>query len=243
MWRNRIFGGMLHEEKDGDGGGAGGSGGGSGGDGSGGDGGEGGGTGDKGKPATVSKADHDRALADLQKFKKEAAQLKADKKAAEDAKLKETNDYKTLAEQREAELTEIRTENERIKSAIVAEKKFNTVAEECRKLGLLPGAASDLEMLDLDAVQVETTSTGKTNILGADKFAARLKAAKPHWFGGKSTSHVNTGKPGVLEDADGAITIDQLVELEKDAKKTGDKSKYTAAFNKYQQQRAKAQRH
>ncbi len=200
---------------------------------------KGGGGEGKEKPETVSRADHDRALADLHKYKKAAAEATKKEKDAETARLKESNDWKTLAETREAEAKEATEKAERIQSSYIGDRKFNAIKAKCDALGLRPEAVSDLESLDLADIAIETTSTGKINVLGADKFASALKAKKPHWFDAKAAPRVNTNGTRVLDSSD-AITAKDLLAAEAEGKKSGDMTKYYDAHKKYQQQRAAA---
>ena len=110
----------------------------------GGDGGGGGGEGEKTPPKNVDPAEHDRALSELNKVKAKAAKLEADLKAAADAKLKEQNDWKTLAEQKEEEAKAAKLEVDNIKTSLVNEKKESAVRAAAEKLGIRPEAMADL---------------------------------------------------------------------------------------------------
>lgn len=200
---------------------------------------EGGDAGSKGD--AVARADHERALADMHRYKREAEKLKQEKEEARSAKLKENNQWKELAEAKELEAKSAREEKERIQNSYLAEKKYSAVREKCAALGLRPEAVSDLEMLDLESVQIETTSTGRLNVLGAEKFAERLKATKPHWFADKSAPNVNTKGSRVI-DSDGPVTPAAILAAEKEGRKSGDMSKYNELVKKYQTQRAAGMR-
>ncbi len=223
--------------------GGGGSGGGAGGEG--GEGGEGGGAeGDKtgkggkgGENDTVSRADHQRALDDMKKFKARAKELEDKEKAQETARLKEANDWKTLAEKRENEAKEASERAERIQESYIGDRKYSSILSEANKLNLRPEAVADLEGLDLSSVQVETTNTGKINVLGAKEFAERLKTLKPHWFADKGTTRVNSGSTGVRDSGE-PITAKQLLEAEMKGRKSGDLSEYHSLHKKFQTQRA-----
>lgn len=201
-----------------------------------------GGAGDDGND-TVSRADHKKALADLHKYKAEARKLKKEQDDAKAARMKDEGRLKELAELKENEAKEAREEADRLKESFVSEKKFNVVQAECQKLGIRPEALSDLEGLDLGDVQIETTSTGKINVLGASKFAARLKSLKPHWFQDVKTTKVNTGGNRVLDSEDGNITPAMIYEAEKAGRKSGDMSEYNKLHSKFRQQQAGGRRH
>jgi hypothetical protein len=190
----------------------------------------------KGAKDYVSRADHERALADLNKYKKAAADAARKEKEAETTRLKEQNKWKELAETNEREAKEAREEANKIKGSYVNERKFNAVRSKCEALGLRAEALTDLEMLDLEDIQIETTSTGKINVLGADKFATQLKTRKPHWFAEKKAPSVNTNGARILDSGD-AITAKDLLSAEKEGRKSGDLSKYYELHKKFQQQR------
>ncbi len=105
--------------------------------------------------------------------------MKEEKATHETNKLKENNQWKELAEAKEKEANDAKAETARIKDSFVGNQKYNAARDKCKALGLRPEAEADLESLDLEAITIETTSTGKINVLGADKFAERLKTVKP----------------------------------------------------------------
>lgn len=213
-----------------------------------GDKGKGGGAGDEGKDKgggkttdeekenTVARADHERALSDLHKNKREVEKLRQEKKDAETARLKESSDWKTLAEKREVEAKEATEKADRLQTSYVNDRKFNAVRNQCEALGLRAEAVTDLENLDLEDIGIETTSTGKINVLNADKFAKALKARKPHWFADKKDPKVNTNGTRILDSGD-AITPQDLLKAEAAGKKSGNMSEYYEIHKKYQQQR------
>lgn len=105
--------------------------------------------------------------------------------------------------------------------------------------GLRPEAIDDLEALELDLVDVESTSKGRLNVLGVDEQIKKLQKAKPHWFGGKTAPKLNAGNPRVNgggDDGDGAgITMEAVRALEKKAR-TGtvaDKQAYHDAMIRF----------
>lgn len=231
---NRAFN-VIREEANGGEGAAGNSGGASGG-------GEGGnGEGANGGGSTVSVAEFNKLRTDAEKHKADALKYKQQIDDAKTAKLKETNDWKAIAEAREAELAAERETTTRLQDSYLGERKYTAIQAACQKLGLRPEAVSDLESLDLGDIQVETTNTGKLTVLGAERFAETLKRSKPHWFADKGAPSVNTNGTRVL-DTNGAVTTDMLVAAEKEGRKTGDLSKYHSLFKTFQSQRAASTR-
>lgn len=186
----------------------------------------------------VPKSELERALADLHKFKSKAEKLETERKTHEEARMREQNQWKELAEKYETEAKEAREESTRVKGSYIEEKKYSAVREKCLAAGIRPEAISDLEMLDLSSVQVETTSTGKTNILGADKFAERLKTLKPHWFTSKTAPNFDSTPTGVIDGE--AVTPAAVYKAEMEGRKSGDMTKYNQMALKLRQQRAQS---
>lgn len=189
-------------------------------------------------PASViNPADHQRAIDDMLKHKEALSKANAELELIKTTKLKEANDYKTLAEKYEAELATTKAENKKIQEAIIERERTSALKSKVVAMGLRPEAESDLDSLDLAALRIETTSTGKINVLGVGEFAERLKAAKPHWFTDKTPPNVNTNTTRVL-DSGGAITPQDLIAAEREGRKTKNMSGYQELMKKYQTQRA-----
>lgn len=153
-----------------------------------------------GDASTVAKADHERALADLHKFKAEAKKnaealqkLQNDLKNLKEQGLKSTSDYKTYAEALEQERDQLKTEKENLKSSIANTFKQIEVREAAKKLGLQERALPDLDLLKLDEVEVEFTTGGRVIVNGAAQAAEMLKKTRPHWFTSGQAANINTG--------------------------------------------------
>lgn len=211
-----------------------------------GDGGQGadGGAGASGKGAaaseTVSKSEFDKVLKEMHVFKKKAQEAEKIASEAKLAKLKEENKWKEYGEEKEKEAKEARERSELLVKSFTESQRLNAVRVEATKLGIRPEAASDLNMLDLEEIQVETTNTGKVNVLGADKFAQRLKTLKPHWFQSKADPKINAGGNRVHDGSSGdAITATAVMKAEIEGKKKGDLTEYYALHKKFTEQKLK----
>lgn len=183
--------------------------------------------------AMVPKSELDRVLKDMHKYKATAKELESKVKTSEEQKLKEQEDWKEYAEIKEKEAQEAIQASDRLRESYVNEKKFSAIREAAMKAGIHQNAVSDLELLSLDSVVLEMTSTGKSNVLGADQFVSSLKTLKPHWFTSVKTN-VNSSIPGVQSSE--PITAAQLVKASKDAEKSGDYTAYQNLNRQYQQQ-------
>ena len=120
--------------------------------------------------------------------------------------------------------------------AVITDKKMSAIREAAIKAGVLESALEDIDFLDWSGVQVETTSTGRLNVLGVDDAVKRIKTLKPHWFG-KPAPKIN-GKVPEAKGQDGIVTLEKLNKLRKEAMKSGDYSAYEPAFKAFQAQQA-----
>lgn len=188
------------------------------------------------KPEMVSKAELKKVLDQLHVHKARAKELEEKIATEEESKLKANNQWKELAEANEKKAKDAELKAAKLQESYINNGRFNAVKEKCVALGLHPNAADDLAGLDLSDITVETTNTGKVTYLGADKFAERVKTLKPHWFTEKAPPVVNTNGQRVL-DSQGAVTPQMILAAEKEASKSGDKSKYNDLHKRYQQQR------
>lgn len=177
----------------------------------------------------VSKSELKKVLDELHRYKKEAKEAQSQIKESKLMSLKEKEEWQKIAELKEQEAQEASEKAERIQNSYVNEKKFSAIKEAAIKAGIRKDAIGDLDLLDFEDVQIETTSTGRMNVLGAESAVKKLKMQKPHWFG-KSVGHLNTDEPsGDGASSAGGITYKKLQELEKQAKATGNYDAYRKA--------------
>lgn len=187
----------------------------------------------------VPKAEFDRVLNELHSHKARAKELEDAKKKSEDDNLKANQQWKELAERNEAKATEWQEKYNGLSQTVIKDKKITAVREEALKKGIRPEALQDLEMLEHKDVVVETTSTGRLNVLGATSAIDNLKTLRPHWFGGSAGPGVNTGTPGVNPPG-GEVTLAQIKAAEIEMKKTGDSTAYNRLHQTYREQKKRA---
>lgn len=161
---------------------------------------------------------HRRALDDMHKFKKRNVELETKLGEIEDQRLREKEDYKSLAEKYKADAVKYKAEAEQTTSAFVDTQKFSEVKSIALANGLRAEAVNDLDLLKLDAVELETTSSGRFNVSGAKDFVENLKRDKPHWFVDNVPPKINPGGGGAPPDTTGKITPSQLLQAEKAVK-------------------------
>lgn len=179
---------------------------------------------------TVAKDVYDRTKADMFKAKEENAALKKQLDDAKVTRLKETKNWEELAKQREEEARSEKDKRERLETALVHREKIMALRVEAQKAGMLPSAMPDLDLLDLPEVQVETTSSGKILVHGADRAITNLKALRAHWFGSKAPS-INSASPEALPQNSTSVTQADLLKFEADYKKNPSESNKKAYFD------------
>lgn len=188
------------------------------------------------KPAEqmVSKAEFDKVMADMHRYKTQARELATASNAEQEKLLREGKRWEELAELKAREAEEAKTESQRLKNAIVDDKKFSAVREAAVKAGIRPEAIADLEMIGLDKIEVETTDLGRVNVLGVDSLIGNIKLSRPHWFGGGRTS-VAGSVPNV--SSPGLVSLAEINKLSLEAQKSGDYTAYSQKIKQYQQQK------
>lgn len=184
----------------------------------------------------VSKAEFERVLADMHKYKSQARDMANKSRAEQEAILREKGEWQKIAEMKEQEAKEVSERYSQLQESLVQSKKFEALKEEALKQGIRPEALLDLELVGMDGVQVEQTSLGRVNVLGVGDAINRIKATRPHWFGSGRTTVVGS-TPNVNNAPQGVVSNEELIKLSLQAKKSGDYTDYNKAFEKYRQQR------
>lgn len=158
----------------------------------------------KGTPKTVSWENHQRALSDLHKFKKQVDDLGTKLGDMESQSLKEKQDFKSLYERETEKRKAAEEEVKKVKGWAVSTHRFAEIKSEAMKAGLLPNALSDLELIPQDNVEVEVTSTGRFLVNGAKDFVENIKKDRPHWFQNPKAPNVNSGGGGAAVPSGGS---------------------------------------
>lgn len=178
----------------------------------------------------VSQDVFERTKKDMFKYKAEAESAK---KAADDLKvqrLKETQNWEALAKQREQEALDEKTKRERLESSLIQSQKFTALKQEALKHNIHPSSLDDLELLDLPEVNVETTSTGKILVTGAERAILNLKSLRPQWFQQKAPS-INPSSPEAIQVNPQQVTLQDLSKLEAEYKKNPTNENKVLYFN------------
>lgn len=188
-------------------------------------------------PAPPEDDASSRIKKDMHKYKDEAAKLRAELEEIKMSSHKAKEDWKTVAEIHESKAKEFEQKFTGLQSALVNEKKIAALTIEAQKHGLNPASLPDLELLDFEEVNVETTSTGKIMVSGQDRAIARLKTLRPHWFN-QGVPSVNPSTPNVGQPS-GQVTLNDVqTALDKynKSKSESDKKAYSDLILKYKSQ-------
>lgn len=144
----------------------------------------------------------------------ENAQLKAQLEMLKEAQLKEKENYKELADVYKKKADEAETKSKKVMDSYFNGLKISAIKEQALKLGIREEALEDLPLIDHSAfIEVETTSTGNANVLGAKEFIETLKEKKPYWFLQAKAPNINTN--GINDFKEKMLTASDLLKLEK----------------------------
>lgn len=151
--------------------------------------------------------------AQLDAIAKEREEYKAKLSQVEDERLKASNQWKELAEIKEQKLREAEEKNIQFKNAYVQDKKMEVVKREAIKAGIRDEAIMDLDLVDLSMLEIETTSTGRINVLNVEKAIENLQSTRPYWFKSQNAPNINNSLPSVNKPAD--LSINDILKLQK----------------------------
>lgn len=186
----------------------------------------------------VAKQVHDEVMQDLLRQKAKSRELEEKLQSLEGERenlkvksLKDKEQWQKLAELKEREADDFKKQLESQKTTTTNYFKRSEIRQQAMKLGIRENALDDLDLLGYDDVQLETTSTGKINVLGADKFVERLKTTKPHWFNDRTAPNIDSASPGVTRPS--SVSVQDVLRLQKEGKK----AEYEAALLKLRQQK------
>lgn len=183
----------------------------------------------------VKFEDHKRVLDDMHRHKTEAIEAKKRLKELEDEKLRQQNDFKSLADREKKRADDAESKLTKREQAFLNTLKYKDVQVAASKLGLRNEAEDDLGRLSLESIEVEATSEGRFIIKNADDFVANLKKTKPHWFKDQTAPVINAGGgKGGKGESSAKLTSDYMVEL-----RMKDPKKYRELMPKYLEERSK----
>ncbi len=181
-------------------------------------------------PNPVDK-DKERVLKDVLRYKAEVKELQDKLSAQEISGLKSKEDWKKIAEIKEEEAKVAKEELGGVRSALASDKKLSAIRNAAVSAGMKAEALDDLDLYEFEDVVLETTSTGRINVLNAQDAIDRFKMTRPHLFGGKKTN-INSDSPGVVNG--GEVTYDAVIKAQKKAEGSGDYAPYEKILRQFQ---------
>ena len=170
---------------------------------------------------------------DLVRFKKEAREsqeavqkLQDQLKSQESQALEEKSNYKELWEREKEKSVTLETKIGDFQGAFLEDKKRSAIEREAIKLGIKSNYMKFVLADAGDNVEVETTSAGNINILGAKEYVEQFKEKNIDLFKNENAPYINNARP---EHNKGAkLSPMEIVRLQKT-----DPQAYKEYFNKH----------
>lgn len=177
----------------------------------------------------VSKSVHEQIKTDLFKEKEKRRLLEEQLANSKINAMKEKQDWEGIAKAKEQEAEEFKSKYEGLSKSLIEQAKQSALKTAALKAGILEQSLADVELLDFSEIVVETTSTGKILVSGADQAIENLKRRRPHWFGTKAAS-INPASPESLAPSNGTVTLQQIKDAEAAYKKAPDNKSLQKAY-------------
>lgn len=178
----------------------------------------------------ISKEEFLRVKNDMHKFKEDARKLQEELENKRIGAMKEKQDWEGIAKAKEQEAADFKEKYDGLSRSLVENAKHSALKNAALKSGILDQSLSDLELLDFAEVHVETTTTGKILVSGAENAIESLKKRRPHWFGTKPAS-VNPSSPETFTPSNGRVSMEDLGKLEKAYKENPQSSAAKKAYS------------
>jgi hypothetical protein len=188
------------------------------------------------EPKTRDDISEIKMSRELARLKQEREELVNKLKQKEVQELKAKEDWQSIASQYEQEANDYKKRYSELRENLILDKKLSDLKTKALTYNIRKEAIDDLEMLDLSELQVETTNTGRLNVLGTESVLSRLKIQKPHWFNSQK-SNLNTEHPSL--NSDSKLTLKDLREAEVKAKSSRDYSDYNKKVLQFKNQNKK----
>lgn len=185
-------------------------------------------------PKTVSWEAHKRAIDDLHKYKRAAKEREEKLSEFEAQRLSEKEEFKSLAEKFKSERDEWKSKAEGATEKFLTTLKMSEVERVALSKGLRPEALKDLQLLDFNDIQIESTSSGRLNVLNVDEFVDSLKKDRQYWFREKNAPNINGGGGAGPTDTSSAVSPADVTKAERDYKMGKiSKDQYVSIHNRY----------
>lgn len=156
----------------------------------------------------VSVEELEQIKKDMFRYKTEAKTLKAQLEETKKTELKQKEEFKTLWEQEQQAHT-------KLKESVVRHEKLSAVYAAALKSGLRQEAESDLRLLQLDGVELDSNGD-QFLVTGADEYVENLKKTRPHWFKSSDVPRFNSnGATTAAPQGQQKLTVEKMLELKR----------------------------
>ena len=190
----------------------------------------------------VSWRDHKRALDDLVRFKDQSkaqstqiSELQSQLEALNSKIATQNKDFESLYAQEKQKREAIEAEKKTLLGNVVQSERYRAVYPAMKKAGLRDDAENLIEHMDLSAVKIEATSSGRFVCSGVEPFIEEVKRKYPYAFQKPQAPTVNGGSGSGMVTGE-RWTPAKLVALESECKKKGDLAPYKRAVSEWVQQ-------
>lgn len=188
--------------------------------------------------ATSYSADeYNKLLSEKQTLTSQRDTLQSQLKNNELTQMKDKEQWKEIAELTTNENDKLTAKLDGMSKAIVQKEKMSAIRTAALQLGIRQDALDVLDRLEFPEVQIETTSLGNFNVVGAKAAVEAIKIKMSFLFGNKS-GNLNGSLPEVVDG--GNVTIDQIMKADQKARETGTAeahAEYKKLAQKFSQQK------
>lgn len=197
-----------------------------------------------GESRSVSWDDHQRALADLHRFKGQSKALSSQLAAmqSEFESLKgqiatEKKDFENLYVSEKSKREAIESEKTKLLNNVLNSERHRAAYPALKKAGLRDDAENLLDIISLDGIDVEATSSGRFTCSGIPDFIEDVKKKFPYAFQKPAAPLVNGANGAGSTGANGGTwNPAKLVALESECRKKKDMEPYRRAVEEWRKQ-------
>ena len=151
---------------------------------------------------------------ELEKHKKQAETLAKQLEEIKIARLKEQDNWKELYESEARKRSEAEEKATNLSQTYVESLKMKEIERYLLSKGIREEALEDIDLIDKSAIMVETTSSGRINFLGVEKWVEDVVQKRPYWFKESKAPIVNNSSSPTFTDK--PLSASDLLKLEKE---------------------------
>lgn len=191
----------------------------------------------------VNWDDHQRALKDMLRFKDQSkseaakvADLQAQLEALSTKVSAQNKDFETLYASEKQKRADIEAEKNRLLGNVLNSERYRAAYPALKKAGLRDDADNLVEVMGLDKIDVEATSSGRFVCSNVQDFVDQAVKSYPYAFQKQGAPNVNGSSGNGSGQSGEKWNPGKLVQLESECKKKGDMAPFKAAFEAWKSQ-------